>query len=104
MEVYFDNDEIAEVAVSDRPHSRLYRSLPKEVIRSFHRAIRYIQKAKNINELYQIRSLNYEALKGDLKGLCSIRLGLKYRAIFYEMNDGLVIMGVNFVEINNHYD
>ena len=104
MEVYFSDDEIKEVAEKERPTCRRYRSLPPNIVRSFHRAIRYFQSAKDIDEIKRINSLRYESLRGDLRGKNSIRLNDQYRAILTEEKDGVVILGVTFEEINNHYD
>ena len=61
MEVYFGDETIAEVAQTDHPKSRQYRDLPSNVIRAFHKAILYFQKAKDINEIKRINGLRYEA-------------------------------------------
>ena len=103
MEVYFSDEAIAEVAKTDRPTSRQYRNLPSNVIRAFHKAIRYFQKARDINEINRIHGLRYEALQGDLKGKNSIRLNDQYRAILTEDKDGIIILSVTFEEITNHY-
>jgi plasmid maintenance system killer protein len=103
MEVYFSDETIAEVAQTDHPTSRQYRNLPSNVIRAFHKAILYFQKAKDINEIKRINGLRYEALKGDLKGKNSIRLNDQYRAILTEDKDGVIILSVTFEKITNHY-
>jgi proteic killer suppression protein len=104
MEVYFYDDTIAEVATSDCPRSREYRNLPKNVIQSFHRAISYFMKARDIGEIKRINSLNYEPLRGKLKGKFSIRLNDKYRAIITEDKEGVIVISVTFEKITNHYD
>lgn len=104
MDVYFDNEEIAEVASSNQPHSRHYRNLPKNVIQNFHKAIRYFQEAKTIQDVYTIKGLRYEKLVGNLKGKSSIRLNDQYRAILIEEADGIIIIAVTFEQISKHYE
>ena len=56
----------------------------------------------SIEQLKQFRGLNFEYLKGDRKGECSIRLNDQYRLIFEQTSDGEIsIILVN--EISKHY-
>lgn len=55
-----------------------------------------------VSELGCNKSLNYEQLKGNLKGFSSVRIGYrsKYRLLFTEHEDGILI---KLIEINEHY-
>lgn len=52
-----------------------------------------------------INSLNYEVLKGDKKGVSSIRVNNKYRIEFTvkETMDEPIITVCNIIELSNHY-
>ena len=56
-----------------------------------------------IEQLKQFRGLNFEHLKGNRNGECSIRLNDQYRLIFVHKNDEEIeIILVN--EISKHYE
>jgi proteic killer suppression protein len=61
--------------------------------------------AKRTEELMQINSLNYEALKGDKQGISSIRVNDKYRVEFIvkETTDEPIITICNVIDLSNHY-
>ena len=54
--------------------------------------------------LRNLRSLNFESLKGDYAGLYSIRVDIKYRLIFMIEKDQLTISEIIIIEdLSNHY-
>ena len=59
----------------------------------------------NVKSLTKYNSLNYEKLKGDKKGLSSIRINEQYRLEFEEQvaNDEVIATICNIVELSNHY-
>lgn len=61
-----------------------------------------IRSVNNVSELANHKSLNYEQLRGNLKGFSSVRIGYnsKYRLLFTEHEDGILI---KLIEINEHY-
>jgi len=102
MEVYFTNTNL----------EKLYAGLPitgklkynKEVIEKFRMKIEILKNAENTIELRNIRSLNFEALKGDKKGLYSIRVDLKYRLDFSIEKNRINLSEIIFIEdLSNHY-
>ncbi len=76
----------------------------KEVTEKFKKKIELIKSVENIAELKQFRSLNFEALSGNLKGKYSIRIDLKYRLILRIEKGEITIEEVLIVEdLTNHY-
>ena len=62
--------------------------------------------APTLETLYQLNSLNFEALKGDKSGLFSIRVNAQYR-IEFTLNtedENSILTICNIVELSNHYD
>jgi proteic killer suppression protein len=62
----------------------------------------YLQK----EELYPIKSMHFEALKGDKQGKFSVRVNKQYR-IEFTLNENLkqpILTICNIVELSNHYD
>ena len=91
---------------------RLFQGLPTpgkpkyndNVVKLFRQRIRLLQTLQSTNELKLFRGLNFEALKGDKKGLYSIRMDKKYRLEFkVEKNEILVSKIVIVQDLSNHY-
>ncbi len=59
----------------------------------------------NVISLMKYNSLNYEKLKGDKKGLSSVRVNNQYRIEFQEFQkDGETIATIcNITDLSNHY-
>ena len=75
----------------------------KDIIKQFKKKVEILIGITNITQLRQFRSLNFEFLKGNRKGECSIRLNDQYRLIFEQKNkDEIEILLVN--EISKHYE
>ena len=102
MEVHFNNVYL----------EKLYTGLPltgkprynESVIEKFRKRVLILQNIDSISGLRQIRSLNFEALKGDKKGFYSIRVDLKYRLEFFiEKNKITLSKIILIVDLSNHY-
>ena len=65
----------------------------------------FLIRAENVEQLYCIRSLNYEMLQGDKKGISSVRINIKYRLEFtvWEVLGEQVITVCRLLDISNHY-
>lgn len=61
---------------------------PQEVVGAFFRVMSIIKAAPDIRDLYQLKSLHFEKLKGKRKDERSIRLNRQYRLTMkIEMNE-----------------
>lgn len=104
MEIRFENEEIREFILSgkanDRPYSK-WRS-NRQLRLDLDKVMRILEIVDNCSELQSYKALHYEQLKYDRSGQSSVRLGFKtkFRLIFTELNDGIVI---NIIEISEHY-
>ncbi len=76
-----------------------------EVILKFKKTVLKLQMANSTKELRSFKGLNFEALKGDLKGFYSVRVDLSYRLILsVNKTEGIIIKEVLSVhDLNNHY-
>ena len=75
----------------------------KDIIKQYKRKVEILISITNITQLRQFRSLNFEFLKGERKGECSIRLNDQYRLIFEQKNkEEIEIVLLN--EISKHYE
>ncbi len=77
MEVEFDDDTLDRLETDPQytaGHSQ-------EVVRAYRKRIQQIRAFRDERDFQDIRSLNFEKLKGNRKGQHSIRLNLQWRLI-----------------------
>jgi toxin HigB-1 len=77
----------------------------EDVILRFKKTVLMLQYAESIAQIRKIKGLNFETLKGDLKGYYSVRVNIQYRLILsVEENDLLTIADIIVIEdLTNHY-
>lgn len=105
MEINFEKDYLEELYENGKARSKKHRFQPS-VIKKYIQTIDKLRVAKNTEELYPIKSLNYERLIGDKKGLESVRVDGKYRIEFLttlkgEEPNSITICSI--IELSNHY-
>lgn len=105
MVVTFEEQYLKEMYESGRCSDRKHRFQP-QVISVYRRRIQMLKDSPRPETLYQINSLNFEALKGDKTGLFSVRVNNQYRIEFKLCNetDNPLLTICNIVELSNHYD
>jgi len=102
MEVYFNNTNLEKLYVGLPVAGKLKYN--KEIIEKFRTKVDIIKNVENTNELRAFKSLNFEALKGNKKGLYSIRVDLKYRLEFKIEKNKISVSEIVFIEdLSNHY-
>lgn len=76
-----------------------------EVILKFKKTILRLQAANNIREIRAFKGLNFEALKGTLKGYYSVRVDRSYRLLLTVDEEGEMIIKevLTIHDLNNHY-
>ena len=105
MEIIFEKDYLKELYENGKARSKKYRFQPN-VIKKYIQRIDELRVAKNTEELYPIRSLNYEKLIGDKNGIESVRIDQKYRLEFISSVEGEepdTITICSIIELSNHY-
>lgn len=76
----------------------------KNVIIKFKKTLKILQRMPDTKSLHFLNSLNFEALKGKLKGKYSVRVDYHYRLIFLiEQNEITVSEIIVIEDLNNHY-
>ncbi len=70
-----------------RSSKEALRTLPKELHRKAQIKIARLGAVTSIQDLREIRGNRFEALKGDRKGQCSIRINERYRICFRWENE-----------------
>lgn len=105
MEITFEKDYLKELYENGKARSKKHRFQPN-VVEKYIQTIDKLRVAKNTEELYPIKSLNYEKLIGDKKGLESVRVDNKYRIEFISSVEGEepnTITICSIIELSNHY-
>ncbi len=105
MEVRFEKDYLRQLYEDGRAKSKKYR-FQKDIIRKYKNTIDKLRVVERIEDLYCFKSLNYEKLIGDKKGIESVRVDKKYRIEFISSVEGeesnyLTICSI--IELSNHY-
>ena len=105
MEINFEKDYLKELYENGKARSKKHRFQPN-VIKKYIQTIDKLRVAKNTEELYPIKSLNYEKLIGDKIGLESVRVDGKYRIEFMTTLEGEEPNSIticSIIELSNHY-
>ena len=101
MNVEFEKEYLVELYEKGKTDDKKHRFHP-QIINGYLKCV----KASRMEDLYQYRALNYEKLKGDKKGLSSLRINNQYRLEFREMTNAgnqTVVEICSLVDITNHY-
>jgi proteic killer suppression protein len=104
MEIKFDKEYLRELYEFGKTTDKKHRYQP-DVVKRYHARIETLESAGNVEKLFTINSLHYEILKGDKKGLESIRVNDQYRIEFKttQVVSETVATICNIIELSNHY-
>ncbi len=105
MKIEFEKDYLKQLYEDGKAKGKKYRFRPS-VIKQYKNSIDKLRVATHIEELFLFKSLNYEKLIGDKKGLESVRVNQQYRIEFYSRIEGEepeIITICSIVELSNHY-
>ena len=104
MYIEFDKEYLRELFEQGRTNDKKHRYQP-EFIRGYHKCVMFLKQAKNVEQLYQLHSLNYEVLQGDKAGVSSVRINRKYRLEFVvnETMGEQIVTICRLLDISNHY-
>ena len=105
MEIVFEEDYLEQLYTDGKAKSKKYR-FQKNIISKYKQTIDKLRVANKIEDLYPFKSLNYEKLIGDKKGLESVRVNQQYRIEFKSKVEGKepdTITICSIVELSNHY-
>jgi Plasmid maintenance system killer protein len=105
MEIKFEKEYLRELYEFGKTTNKKYRFHP-DVVKRYQARIEILESAENIKELFEINSLHYKVLKGDKKGISSIRVNKQYRIEFKttQVVSETVITICSILELSNHYE
>ena len=104
MIVTFEKEYLRDLYETGKTTDKKYRFQPNVAVKYIER-IKLLERTQRIEDLFVINSLNYEVLKGDKKGISSIRVNKQYRIEFTVKDNGVepVVTVCNILELSNHY-
>lgn len=104
MQIVFQKEYLRELYYSGKTSDKKHRFQP-DIVKRYTNVINALASANKIEDLFPLRSLNYEVLDGDLKGLESVRVNNKYRVLFKseKIESEEIITICNIMELTNHY-
>ena len=104
MEITFEKEYLRELYELGKTTDRKHR-FQLQVITKYRKTIDILEAATNTEDLYRFNALHYEALKGDKRGIESVRVNDQYRIEFTttEIASETVVTICNIIELSNHY-
>lgn len=104
MEVRFEKEYLRELYETGKAKEKKYRFQP-QVIQKYRKTIDLLESVSQIEDLYKFNSLNYEVLKGDKKGISSVRVNNQYRIEFRVSTvvSESVVTICSILELSSHY-
>ena len=105
MIVEFEQEYLSELYKTGQCKSKKYSFQPN-VFTKYKKCIDILISANRIEDIFPFRSLNYEVLSGDKKGISSIRVNSQYRIEFTvnKIEDKEPVLTIcNILELSNHY-
>lgn len=105
MKIVFEKDYLEQLYSEGKAKGKKYR-FPKGVISKYKQTIDKLRIANRVEDLYPLKSLNYEKLIGDKKGIESVRVNQQYRIEFrstVEGEDPGTITICSIIDLSKHY-
>ena len=105
MDIHFNNQLLIDLYEGNKVKNKEFRSNPN-LIKQYIKTVNKLRAVAKVEELYQFAGLNYEKLKGNLKGYSSVRINIQYRLIFEEVasnTEPFEVILFKLEEISKHY-
>jgi plasmid maintenance system killer protein len=102
MVVYFETEYLEKLFTTPLDKIRGKHKVPVDVIKQYQKRVQMLMDISGLEALRGFGGMNFEYLKGDRKGQCSIRLNYHYRLLFSPINEKQVQV-LLIQEISNHY-
>ncbi|MDR1225638.1 MAG: type II toxin-antitoxin system RelE/ParE family toxin [Prevotellaceae bacterium] len=104
MEIKFSKEYLRELYESGVATDKKHRFQP-DIVTRYQARIKILERASKTEDLYTLRSLCYEKLKGNKAGLESIRVNDQYRIEFKttQAASETVVTACTILELSNHY-
>lgn len=104
MEIKFEKEYLKQLYETGTATDKKYRFQP-QIVKKYRKTIDMLEAADGVGDLYKFNSLNYEMLRGNKKGISSVRVNNQYRIEFTatQVVSETVVTICNIIELSNHY-
>ncbi len=105
MNVEFEKKYLAELYEDGKTSDKKHR-YQSNIVNGYLKCVKALINATRIEDLFLYRSLKYEKLSGDKKGISSLRINDQYRLEFREIpssSNQTTIEICSLIDITNHY-
>jgi proteic killer suppression protein len=105
MKIEFEKEYLRELYDTGKTTDKKHR-FQMQVVNGYVKCVKALINAERIEEMFTYNSLRYEKLKGDKKGLSSVRINDQYRLEFRETvnsNNSIEVELCSLTDITNHY-
>ena len=106
MNITSEDIALLELYENGKTSDKKYKKLPMAAIKGYVKAVNKMRAAIRIEDIMRDHGLNYERLRGNKKGLESVRCNDVWRLIFKSspIDGSIIITEINLIEISHHYD
>ena len=104
MQIVFQKEYLSELYYNGKSSDKKHRFQP-DIVKRYTHVVNTLISANRIEDLFPLRSLNYEKLDGDMRGYESVRVNDKYRLIIRSetIESKQMITVCNIIDLTNHY-
>jgi proteic killer suppression protein len=105
MEIIFKKDYLAHLYEGNTKPYKEYKS-NQQLVTQYVKTINKLKSITKIEQLYQIKSLNYEKKVGNLEGISAVWINKQYRVLFVEVASkpgNVTIDLLEIEELSKHY-
>jgi proteic killer suppression protein len=105
MRVAFEKEYLRSLYETGKTSDKKHCFQP-QVVRKYAMCVKVLENADRIESLFRYNALNYEKLKGNKKGLSSVRINDQYRLEFREISNPNNVFEIEIcalTDITNHY-
>lgn len=106
MEISFNHQILADLYEGKKVVDKQFRSNPT-LVKQYIKTVNKLRSVKKVEQLFQFAGLNYEKLRGNMKGYSSVRINQQYRLIIEEVandKEPFEIVLFKLEEISKHYE
>lgn len=106
MEIVFTKAYLADLYEGNVKKYKEYKSNP-QLVKQYVKTINKLKSISNIEQMFQLKSLQYKKKVGDLEGVSAIWVNKQYRILFREIStdpDNQVIDLLEIEELSKHYN
>lgn len=104
MIIDYGKDYLKELYEAGRCSDKQHRFQP-QVVKKYQKRVDTLMGATRKEDLFPLKSLNFEALEGEKKGMFSVRVDKQYRLEFTIQETGgeTLLTICTLEELSNHY-